>query len=265
MQLITGKRFIIFMSIFLATGLSFLLNGQRFKVIEEQIELGAGAELRIIQISDLHLTRERRIYRTLAEKINELNPDLLLITGDSIEESESLELLDNFLAGLNPAIAKYAILGNWEYWGKVDLERLRELYSRHNCRLLVNEGEQLELKGRKLNLFGIDDLLGGRPSLDGFNYLEDGINLILVHCPAYFDIINSKYPDRELFVFSGHTHGGEVTFFGSPIFLPAGSGDYLKGIYRKAQSTLYLSKGIGNSVSEFRVFARPDLFYITVK
>lgn len=241
------------------------LSALPFKVIEESVTHEGQGELRIVHITDLHLERKKRIYKKLAEKINELQPDLLFITGDSVVSDEGLPLLEGFLKTLTPTIRKYAVLGNWEYWGAVSLEQLKQSYSRYNCRLLVNEEEQLELAGRTVTIYGVDDLLGGKPSLAGLTGQDEGLKLILAHCPAYFDEIVEQLPGKRALVFSGHTHGGEVTFFGSPIFLPPGSGDYEKGVYHSGEATLYLSKGIGTSKSPVRVFARPDIFYITIR
>lgn len=257
------RRLVLFLLLSLLTSIS--LSALPFKVIEESVSHDGAGEVRVIHITDLHLESEKRIYQKLAEKINELAPDLLLISGDSVVSDEGLPLLERFLKALTPDITKYAVLGNWEYWGGVSLEQLKLIYSRYNCRLLLNEGEQLELGGRTINIFGVDDLLGGKPSLAGFTYRDEALNLVLAHCPAYFDEIVEQLPAKRVLVFSGHTHGGEVTFFGSPIFLPPGSGDYVKGLYHKGEASLYLSKGIGTSKSPVRIFARPDIFYITIK
>lgn len=52
-------------------------------------------------------------------------PDVLLITGDSIDKTEKIDLLDDLLKLIKSSIPKYAITGNWEYWGHVDLSKLR--------------------------------------------------------------------------------------------------------------------------------------------
>jgi predicted MPP superfamily phosphohydrolase len=60
-------------------------------------------------------------------------------------------------------------------------------------------------------------------------------------------------------VFCGHNHGGQVTFFGLPLYLPKMHGPYLAGDYRVGAMRLFVSKGIGTSRYDFRIFARPDI------
>ncbi len=65
-------------------------------------------------------------------------------------------------------------------------------------------------------------------------------------------------------VLSGHTHGGQITFFGLKIYTPGGSGNYLKGWYQLDTIKMYVSKGIGTTVLPLRFFARAEvaIFYI---
>jgi predicted MPP superfamily phosphohydrolase len=58
---------------------------------------------------------------------------------------------------------------------------------------------------------------------------------------------------------SGHTHGGQVTFFGLPLILPEGSGRYCAGEYASGACELHVSRGIGNSTVDFRLFADPEI------
>lgn len=54
-------------------------------------------KIKIIQISDLHLDQLRSFHQSIADKINSVQPDLVLITGDSVDQSEKLEQLNSFL------------------------------------------------------------------------------------------------------------------------------------------------------------------------
>jgi predicted MPP superfamily phosphohydrolase len=79
---------------------------------------------------------------------------------------------------------------------------------------------------------------------------------------GYLDRLNPLIPKyaAPTFMFSGHTHGGQITFFGIPIYLPPGSGGYCSGRYSKGNCVLYVSRGIGNNNSlDFRFFSDPEL------
>ena len=62
-----------------------------------------------------------------------MKPDLIFITGDSVDKTEKIEHLNLFLELIDNSIKKYAITGNWEYWGNVNLEELKSVYSKNNC------------------------------------------------------------------------------------------------------------------------------------
>jgi predicted MPP superfamily phosphohydrolase len=215
-----------------------------------------------IQLSDLHLKSVNRIHRPIAKKINNLNPELIFITGDAIDDSQNLDLLDAFLKLINKGIKKFAILGNWEYWGHVDLVKLKELYKTHNCQLLINQSEQIKIKERNISIIGIDDFVGGNADYKkAINKLiPSETNIVLTHCPEHRDIIEIEKGNLKIdLVLSGHTHGGQINIFGYAPFKPQGSGNYLSGWYKKSEPILYVSKGIGTSILPIRFGARAEV------
>lgn len=227
------------------------------------------SNLKVFQISDLHLKSVNFQLRNLSEKINKLNPDLLLITGDAIDDAENLPVLGEFLQLLRYDIKKVAVLGNWEYWGKVNMDTLSRLYNKQNCSLLINESIQLKLKNCTVSITGVDDYIGGNSDIATAlnNYKASDYHLILSHCPQYADIISDNIMPENgntPLILSGHTHGGQVNFFGWIPFIPPGSGRYVKGWYDVGKLKLYVSKGIGTSLIPVRFFARAEatVFYV---
>lgn len=217
--------------------------------------------IKVIQISDLHIDSIQNFHKSLAEKINAKKPDLIVITGDAIDINGNLSVLDEFLQLINVSIKKYAITGNWEYWGKIDLLSLKAIYSKYNCDLLINENRTLSIHNRSISIIGIDDYVGGNAdfskSVQGLE--KSDTNLVLSHCPAHRDIIAKQNKNIEIdLILSGHTHGGQITLFGFAPFRPPGSGNYLKGLYN-SYPPLYVSKGIGTSVLPFRLGARAEI------
>lgn len=120
--------------------------------------------IKIVQISDLHLKKFNDRAQRIAEQVNKLQPDIVVFTGDSVDKSEQIDGYDRFLSLLDRQTAKYAILGNWEYIARVDLERLTQIYAAYNCHLLVNESILYKQGDRNLLITGIDDLVG-KPNL----------------------------------------------------------------------------------------------------
>ncbi len=222
----------------------------------------ADSKISIIQLSDLHLKTVKSVHRNIAKRINRKNPDLLLITGDSLDQPDSLNALNTFLSMIDISIPKFAILGNWEYWGNVDIIQLKEVYQQHNCKLLVNENYALSLKQRTVVIIGVDDFIAGNSDFDKATHelINGDICIVMTHCPQHRDFINSKpnHLDIDL-VLSGHTHGGQINLFGYTPFLPRGSGSYLKGFYSNNGPLLYVSKGIGTSMLPIRIGSRAEV------
>lgn len=257
---------------------AFAIEPGRVVVTRHRVGNGtASTPIRITQLSDLHLqsvgAHEERIARAVAE----LQPNLVVVTGDAIDRADSLAVLNDFLA-LLPPVPKLAILGNWEYWGHVDRAALTRTYAKWNCRLLCNESTVLSFGNRNLVVTGLDDLVGGRPdSAAAFADLGAAPNhLLLAHCPMHRDIyratlpraphtVGAAKPEPAVFppvpqlMLAGHTHGGQIAPFGWAPIRPRGSGRYVSGWYRDAPTAMYVSRGLGTSIVPARLGAVPEV------
>jgi hypothetical protein len=224
-------------------------------------------KIKIIQISDLHFDQLKYFHKSIAKKINSIKPDLIFITGDSVDKTEKIKSLNLFLELIDSSIKKYAITGNWEYWGNVDLTELKSIYSKNNCELLINENRTISIKNRKISIIGIDDFVGGKANFTKAikNLKKTETNIVLSHCPQHRDIIARQKENLKIdLVLSGHTHGGQITFFGIAPFKPRGSGKYLKGWYKESEPKMYISKGIGTSILPIRFGARAEMVEIDI-
>ena len=189
-----------------------------------------------------------------------------------------MEHLGAFLDLLQSGVPKYAVLGNWEYLGQVNLERLARVYEARNCRLLVNETVVHRQQDAEVLITGMDDLVEGSPQLArALRGVEPRRHhLLLVHCPEYRDHLMlsngshsagkgagvdaamiSRYASPV--VLAGHTHGGQVNLFGFAPWLPKGSGRYLSGWYRDGEPALYVSRGLGTVELPIRFGAPPEI------
>lgn len=230
---------------------SFILNNSNLK------------KIKALQISDLHLNTIRLRQRALIDKIGAINPDLLLLTGDVIDKSANLELLDNFLSQLDNNLEKVAILGNWEYWGEINLKDLQKIYTKNNCTLLINDSKNYRFENRTISITGMDDFVGGMPDISKalINYSKSNYHIVLNHCPEYTTQIAHRL-ETEIpvdLILSGHTHGGQINILGKVPFLPQGCGEYLSGWYKDNFKNLYVSKGFGTSILPIRLGARAEI------
>lgn len=218
--------------------------------------------VRIAQLSDLHLhdfgRREQRVIDTLSR----WQPDLLLLTGDVIDRTDTLAALSAFLKATGD-IPKLAILGNWEHWAKIDIAALRDIYQQHGTRLLINQNTRLTLQGRVVDVIGLDDYTAGTPAATPAPQPagDADIALLLQHSPGMFDdetFANMLKLKLDLCL-AGHTHGGQLTLLGLPLWRPPGSGRFNAGDYPTAYCPLYVSRGIGTSILPVRFGARPEI------
>jgi uncharacterized protein len=240
---------------------------EKFFIETKEFFLGKSNEnttdIKVVQVSDLHLQKLDYQLKRLAEQLNELKPDLILFTGDTVEDPKNLHVLDKFLKLINKEIKKVAILGNWEYWGEINLEDLKYIYADNNCDLLVNESKQYSFRNKTISITGVDDYIGGNANIELAlkTFSKSDFHVVLNHCPKYSDTISDSVPKNIPidFILSGHTHGGQINLFGLVLFKPQGSGKYLKGWYKDDHKNLYVSKGIGTSIWPIRFMARSEI------
>jgi predicted MPP superfamily phosphohydrolase len=230
----------------------------------------SGRSIRLTQISDLHLRAMDAHAERVARAINASGADVAILTGDAVDDAKNLELLNQFLSTINPSIRKLAILGNWEYWGRVNIASLRYVYDRHDCELLVNQASRLDVAGREIRFVGLDDLVGGRPDLaQAVRYVparDYEMSVLLAHCPAYRDRDDAVAAHQAFnIMLSGHTHGGQIAPLGWAPLRPAGSGRYVRGWYDdRGRIAMYVSRGLGTSVVPARFCSPPELAVIDV-
>lgn len=242
----------------------------------KQFDIGrkdGGKSLKLALVTDLHFKhRVLPQYEKLAGTINELHPDLLLITGDILDSGGKLETARRFFEMLQQSIRKVAVPGNNDYEAETSISQLRKMLEKYNCNLLVNESKVYEIRDTRLMVTGLDDLMRGQSNLskavDDIPAEEN--HILLVHNPLHhehaieeLEKINSKRnQDNRLsidYVFAGHTHGGQVRLPGYVPVLPPRSGNYVNGWYNDKPPYLYVSRGFGTSTLPFRFFARSEL------
>jgi predicted MPP superfamily phosphohydrolase len=216
--------------------------------------------IRVVHLSDLHINKIGKREDKVIEIVKALKPDLIVFSGDVIDKADHLPTLHSFLAEFLE-IKAIAVLGNWEYWSGVDIQELYKEYQHHNIRLLVNDVASYKIRQRSIQVIGIDDFTAGEPNFDLVQYpIGDDLAILVQHSPAFFDHLPTNSNTQLLdLCLAGHTHGGQVTLFGRPIWMPPGSGTFASGQYHTAACELFVSKGIGTSILPIRFWARPEI------
>lgn len=249
-------------------GMAFFIEPGRTQVTHHNLDDQRNTPgFRLIQLSDLHLQDSGKHEKSLASQVKELNPDLVVITGDMIDRSDALPLLQTFVDDLG-SIPLFAVPGNWEHWSDVDFSDLRAVIERRRGNQLLLNGHASFTKGKQtIQLIGLDDFTAGNPDLgllERMEYLRDksASTVILQHSPGFFDLPAVRkimVTNNFTLCLSGHTHGGQITIAGWAPFTPRGSGKFVAGFYEIPGCRLYVSRGIGMSIISARLGSRPEI------
>lgn len=234
---------------------------------------GSSKKIKLVLLTDLHFRKTLwPYYRRLAEKVNQLQSDLILITGDSLDSSGKTAPMNHFFDLLDQRIQKVAIPGNHDHKADNDLSSIKKVYQRHNCHFLVNESKAYTICGEQIMITGLDDFIEGESRFaEAVKEVgEEQHHLLLVHSPLQQEVVRDKInkinkerdPSSQLnisYIFAGHNHGGQVRLPGWVPVLPEKSGNYINGWYSKNRPYLYVSKGFGTSTVPFRFGARAEV------
>ncbi|WP_040204710.1 metallophosphoesterase [Neobacillus jeddahensis] len=243
-----------------------LLDIQELQIKHPLIPKGFDG-IKIIQFSDTHLGFQYNLsqFQKLVNKINNLRPDIILFTGDLMDEPNKFTELNKLvpiLDRLYAPLGKYCIFGNHDHGG-YGSEIYRNMMETTNFKVLLNESTPIYAKdGSSIYFLGIDDAMLGHPDLPLAlkNVPHNRFNLLLSHAPDLADTA-AQYPIH--WQISGHSHGGQVKlpFFGA-LVIPPFAHKYPEGLYTigaQNQLTLYVNRGIGTTRLPFRFMTKPEL------
>ncbi len=241
--------------------------------------------IKIAFIADLQLGRYKQSAWAdlVSKKIMTLDPDLVLIGGDHVDNAEYNEEEVTYLAPLKILTENYptyAVPGNHEYGigggSSIDDPKYRvadmsqptqDMMESLGVRYLVNELEEITINNQQLYIFGGDELWS-----KNLNYVplmsrtQDIPTIGLIHNPAF--ILDNYLLDVDLYL-SGHTHGGQIRL---PFIGPLGRVDavlpakYYQGLHDLGEETkLFVTSGIGETGTRARLFNPPEIVLITLK
>ncbi len=231
---------------------------------------------KIVHISDLHNKLFGNNQEYILKKINSASPDIIVITGDLIDRRRyDLDTSLLFIEGAKEIAPIYYVPGNHEAWsGEYDNIR-KELISQG---VVVLEDSKIELvrNNDKIEILGLRDpaflTSSYREERDTSN-LEKSLKamshdsvfqILLSHRPDLIDIYSRENIDM---IFSGHAHGGQVRIPGIGGIVAPDQGffpKYTNGSHSIKRSTMYVSRGLGNSLMPVRIFNRPEIVVVTL-
>lgn len=269
--------FLSFLSFFLVVYASFI-EPQIITVTKKTLSHPLAPTVRIAIVSDYHVGpyKGARFVERSVKKINALLPDIVLLPGDFVfTHSATAEDLDP-LQNLHPSIGVYAVLGNHDvgeyqslsgvrYSGVSRGEAIANKLEELGIHVLRNAHDIVTTSDGQIAIAGVDDIWTGHDNLPAA--LTDiplsAFTILLSHNPSIIDDPLSH--DAHLIV-SGHTHGGQMRLPGlGPIpSLPTSLGrQYDQGLFDvDADTTLAITRGIGESSPRTRLLAWPEILLI---
>ncbi|WP_371925828.1 metallophosphoesterase [Halobacillus sp. A5] len=226
-------------------------------------------QIKVVQFSDIHLGFHYSMnqFRNLIRKIKEENADLILFTGDLVDEPQRYNFTSEIpalLEELEAPLGKYWIYGNHDHGG-YGTDKLESVMSNGGFKLLKNEVTEINRDGDSILLAGLDDIMLGSPNVGGtLNQLnEDTFSILLVHEPDIADRVKDYPVDVQL---SGHSHGGQVRIpLLGALITPPYAEKYVDGKHLISdQLTLYISRGVGTTRMPYRFLCKPEYSVYTL-
>jgi len=228
--------------------------------------------LTITQISDLHSGRfvNFELIKKSVKMVNELNSDIVMITGDFIEKfyyrEEHIRPCMQELALIQPNEGVYAVLGNHDH--RRDPEKITEELQKVGICVLRNENKRLRRGNSAIRILGVDDLVMEKDdmekTLDGVSRHE--VKILMSHSPDIAE--NHKLRGIDL-ILSGHTHGGQICFplIGAPQtrIVSAYGQKYISGLVQYNDIQIYVNRGIGSGFPPARFMCKPEITVFTLR
>ena len=233
--------------------------------------------LKIVHLSDIHFgsTINEKELKTLTTEVNILKPDILVFTGDLLDEpsEENNNILIKYLSLMNANLGRFAIYGNHDNVNEFnDIIKKSKWTNLTDTYELVysNSKEPIIISGMGSNYVDNSNINIKTEKFDEYiaNFGTDDIkpiySILLMHEPDFIDNINIENYDLVL---AGHSHGGQVRLpFIGKLYTPHGSKKYYDEYYKINNTDLYISSGLGTSIMPIRFFNRPSInFYRITK
>lgn len=238
---------------------------------------------KILQLSDLHSRDFGNNNGKLVEKTNTENPDIVVMTGDMVNSTDTdFEEFLNFAWQISKNYDTYYVAGNHEQI-LIDGDRktLTDKLNEMGIKVLDNEKAVIKKGADSINLYGLwfnlryykdskneytKDVFFGEEQIQSIlgNVDADSYNILLTHNPLYADTYSRWGADLTL---AGHIHGGmiRIPFVGGLLspereFFP----EYDAGEYWVNGKVLIVNRGLGNGNFGIRLFNRPEISVITL-
>ena len=230
--------------------------------------------VRVVQISDLHVGPQtsRRFLRRVAETVQAEDPDLIVITGDQVDDfARDVEIFNQMFAGLKAPLGTFAVAGNHDVYA--GWPAVRRGLSEAGFRVLVNQAMAVERDGRRLWIAGTGDPAargwsrgsgGAAPDVERTlaGVAENEPVLALAHNPVLWPALADRGVDLTL---SGHTHYGQMAIPSRGWSMASPFQELAMGWHRRGRSLLYIHPGTNYWGIPLRIGTPPEVAVLTLR
>lgn len=220
---------------------------------------------KIVQLSDLHGAEFGEDGMELVEKVKELEPDIIALTGDFVTDEGDLAAVEKLAARLTELCPVYFVSGNHEFGSGLAV-KVRNILERAGVKYLSNEYLTISRGEDGILLGGVEDPLAYADMLSPDELAQkmndaapDAFKILLGHRNYWM----TEYPELPVdLIFCGHAHGGLIRIPGVGGLIGTDRRlfpDFDAGQFNNGRYTLIVSRGLGNSVPIPRIFNRPEI------
>lgn len=275
MQLFPNKQIIVLLAFgFFILVIVYGMCIEPYRVEIKNLQINDSGLSKVLQgkkafhISDLHISKIGKRENKILNLIEQLQPDMIFLTGDYVTWDGNYASAITFLSKLKAKMGVWAVMGDYDY----SSSRKSCLFcheqgtgrptTRHNVTFLRNDTEPIRLSNGDIWLVGIDP---GSAHIDSAHtptrLLNKNPAILLSHNPLIFNSIDNK---QDVLILAGDTHGGQIPL---PAWLWGILGykknaGYNQGLFQEGIKKMYVSRGIGTSHLPIRLLCPPELVVI---
>ena len=234
-------------------------------------------QIKIVLIADLHSTIFGEDQLILIDKIKTINPDLIILAGDIIDDIVPITGTRLLLEGISNLAPIFYVTGNHEFW-TFNIQAIREELASYGVTILSDNYVKIEINNNEIIIAGIEDPDKRYYETQNYNQNESMENafkeldeiqlykILIAHRPELIE--NYKKYSFNL-VLSGHAHGGQVRIppFINGLYAPHQGvfPKYAGGLYIHENLTHIVSRGLSITPQLPRIFNSPELVVIIIE
>jgi uncharacterized protein len=234
-------------------------------------------DFRLVFVSDIQADKYTNRYRLgrFINRINQQNPDLVLIAGDLITATpDYIDLSAEYTGKINAAYGVYSCVGDHDNWAyrqdnRRSIQEITDALARQGVQMIDNGREYFDHNDLRIGVTFVTHTYVETVDEEVLITLAEGnehldLNIFLTHQPQAFMIDHAYNNNYDLFL-AGHTHGGQITFLFPLIHLTPTLIEtrFVAGKFLFNGMMLYVTRGLGMSLVPMRYNSTPEVTVIT--